>query len=213
MYNLPYFKESDHKEVISFMQHHPFITLCGSDEAGKPVATHVPVLIKFRDDKIFLRGHFMRNTDHHQAFVKNPAVMAIFLGPHTYVSASWYTDPRQGSTWNYLTVHARGKLQFLDDDALLTILRETTAQFEDNEHSPSLFDKLPKEYITRMTKAIVAFEILVDEIDNVFKLSQNRDKDSFHNIIDKLDGQHEDARSVAAEMRARSDKLFPNKEV
>lgn len=76
-----------------------------------------------------------------------------------------------------------------------------------------MFDKLPQEYIARMTKAIVAFEIQVDQVDNVFKLSQNRDKDSFRNIIEKLDGQNEDARSIAAEMRSRADKLFPNDDV
>lgn len=208
MYSLPYFKEADHDQVIRFMHDHPFVTLCGADAAGNPVATHVPVLVKHNGSDLYLQGHFMRNTDHHRAFMDNPAALVLFQGPHVYVSASWYTDPRQGSTWNYLAVHARGNIRFLDHEALIQILRETTAHFENNEHSPASFDNLPADYVARMTKAIVPFEIGINTIDNVFKLSQNRDKQSFHNIINKLEGQNEQAGIIAAEMKKRADQLY-----
>jgi transcriptional regulator len=172
------------------------------------VATHVPLLIEEREGKLILYGHIMRKTDHHQAFLHNPNVLAIFSGPHTYVSASWYSDPKQASTWNYMTVHARGVLQFLGDDALLEILKKTTAHFENNTLSPSLFEKLPQEYISRLVKSIIAFAVEVNAIDNVFKLSQNRDEKSYHNIIEQL--QKGDALSghIASEMEHRSSQLF-----
>ena len=203
MYNLPYFKTDEQQEVLEFMHKHTFITLCGCDANGKPVATHVPVLIEDRDGKLFLTGHIMRQTDHHKAFDENKNVLAIFTGPHTYVSASWYVNKQQGSTWNYLTVHAQGELTFLDEPALLNVLAKLTAHYESNDESPSLMSKLPDEYVQRLIKAIVAFEIEVKEVDHVFKLSQNRDEESYKNIIQKLQQGDSDAQQVALLMQQR----------
>jgi transcriptional regulator len=130
MYSLPYFKAENEKEVIDFMHQYPFITLTGVDSNSQPVATHVPVLVEERQGKLFLLGHIMKQTDHHKAYTQNTNVLAIFTGPHTYVSASWYKDQKQASTWNYLAVHAKGKLLFLNEDALLDILKRITAHFE-----------------------------------------------------------------------------------
>ena len=212
MYNLPYFKESDIEIVKEFVRKNPFAFISGCDAANKPVATQVPVFIDERGDKLFLSGHMMRNTDHHKAFVNNPNALAVFTGAHTYVSASWYEDKRQGSTWNYISVHARGTLTFLDEDALRDILKRTTSHFENNPYSGANFDDLPKEYVDKMVKAIVAFEIEVTEMDNVFKLSQNRDEKSFHNIVEKLEAQNEDGRRVAEEMKKRTSRLFKKEE-
>src|SRR5688572_13312256 len=107
MYSLPYFKEKEIGVVKAFMQQHPFITLCGCDADGNPVVTHVPVLLREENDTLFLHGHIMKKTDHHLAFEQNPHVLAVFTGAHTYVSASWYSNPLSGSTWNYMTVHAK----------------------------------------------------------------------------------------------------------
>ena len=213
MYNLPYFKEKDPAIVKQFMRQHPFITLCGVDAAGKPIATHIPVLIEEKEDRLFLRGHIMKNTDHHKAFIENPNALAIFTGPHTYVSASWYSNPQQGSTWNYMTVHAKGTVNFLDEPALLELLRDLTAHFENNEQSPALFRHIPDDYIQRMTKAIVAIEIAILEIDNVFKLSQNRDEPSYHNIIEKLQQHGDQANQIAGEMIQRTTQLFRQKDI
>jgi transcriptional regulator len=213
MYSLPYFKEKEAGVVKEFMDQHPFITLCGCDAAGNPVATHVPVLLREENNTLYLHGHIMKKTDHHLAFEQNPNVLAVFSGAHTYVSASWYTNPLSGSTWNYMTVHARGVMKFLDEAALLNLLRDLTARFENNNDSPSLFEKLPSEYISQMSKAIVAFAIEVKEMDNVFKLSQNRDEASYHTIIGKLEQQGGDAKIIAGEMSKRAAKLFSQKPV
>ncbi len=204
MYSIPYFKGKNEKEVIDFMHQHPFITLTGVDADYRPVATHIPVLIEEREDKLFLLGHIMKQTDHHKAFIQNPNVLAIFTGPHTYVSASWYQDQKQGSTWNYQAVHAKGKLQFLNEESLLIILKRTTAHFENNPSSPSLVEHLAPEYINRLIKAIIAFEIEVSEIDHVFKLSQNRDKESYTNIIAQLSKGDVEARQMALIMKQNS---------
>jgi len=204
MYNLSYFKAKDEKDVIDFMHQHPFITLTGVDADNQPVATHVPVLIEERGGKLFLAGHIMKQTDHHKAFNQNPNVLAIFSGTHTYVSASWYKDQKQGSTWNYRAVHAKGKLNFLNEQSLLDILKRLTAHFENNPSSPSLVDHLAPEYVNRLMKAIIAFEIELTAIDHVFKLSQNRDKESYRNIIDELSKGDIEAQQMAEIMKQNS---------
>jgi transcriptional regulator len=209
MYNLPHYKEKDHAAMLEFMRAHPFITLLGVDAENKPVATQVPVLISEEDGCLHLRGHIMRNNDHHLAFAGNSNVLALFTSPHTYVSASWYSNKLQGSTWNYMTVQAKGTLSFLPEEDLLAVLHDLTAQFEDNPSSPSLFEHIPQDYIDRMKKAIVAFEIRVTAIDHVFKLSQNRDQESFDTILQKLETGSPGAQFIATEMRKRKGQLFP----
>ena len=210
MYNLPYFKEPNPEIVVSFIREHPFAVVCGCAD-NEPVATQLPLLIEQRGERLFLMGHMMRQTDHHLAFLKNQNVLVLFTGPHTYVSASWYTDPRQGSTWNYMTVQVKGTLKFIAQEHLPSILQRTTALFENNSSSPSLFEKLPDEYVQRMMKAIIPFEIEVTAINNVFKLSQNRDAESFDRIIEELMKGNADAQTIAAEMKKRKSELFSAK--
>jgi len=209
MYNLPYFKEKNQEVILDFIHKHPFAFLAGCTEDGKPVATQIPVFIEERNGKLFLSGHMMRQTDHHKAFEKNSSVLCVFTGHHTYVSASWYKDPHQASTWNYMSVHVKGKLRFLGEKDLIDVLKKTSLHFENNnQQSPTVFDNLPADYTNRLMKAIIAFEVEVEEIDNVFKLSQNRDKESYHYIISKLQSMDADAKTIAEEMEKRSSDLF-----
>ncbi len=193
MYNVSHFKASDQQQVIDFMHAHPFIILCGADKDGKPAATHIPVLFETRNDKLFLLAHVMRKQSHTIAFEQNQKVLAIFYGPHTYVSASWYEDKQMASTWNYQGVHVNGSVRFLDETGLLNILTKLTEKFEGDPGSPALVQKMDPAYIKRMMPAIIAFEIEVESIEHVFKLSQNRDVASYHHIIDHLSGMDADA--------------------
>ncbi|MBI3720251.1 MAG: FMN-binding negative transcriptional regulator [Sphingobacteriales bacterium] len=208
MYSLPYFKEKDAEVVLQFMKNNPFVFLCGVDKDNKPVASQIPVFIDERDGKLFLTGHIMRNTDHQKAFEQNPNALAVFTGAHTYISASWYAEPKQASTWNYMSVHVKGVLKFLDEAQLIEVLKRTTNHFENNAHSPANFEQLPEDYVQRLIKAIVAIEIEMTEIENVFKLSQNRDEKSYHNIMHKLKEQQGDGEAIAEEMKKRFNKLF-----
>lgn len=208
MYNLSEFKEQDPAAVIAFAKAHPFAFISGVDKHLYPVATQIPVFIDEREGKLFLSGHLMKKTDHHLAFEQNPHVLAVFTGPSTYVSASWYSDKRQGSTWNYVSVHAKGIMRFLDHAALLNVLDRTTAHYENDPGSGANFKDLPQEYIDRMAKAIVAFEIEVTELNHVFKLSQNRDEESYDNIIVRLKEKGGDAALIAKMMEERRAVLF-----
>jgi transcriptional regulator len=210
MYNLPYFKEQDAEEVLQFMKTYPFVFLTGVDANNKPVATQVPVFIDEKNGKLFLTGHIMMNTDHHKAFLQNNNVLAVFTGPHTYVSATWYDNPRQASTWNYMSVHAKGKINFGGGEELIAILKRLTLQYENNNrNSTTIYDNLSPEYLAPLMKAIVSFEIEIESIENVFKLSQNRDEKSYDNIIDKLKQQGGDAEKIGTIMEERKAKVFP----
>lgn len=208
MYPIPAFQEKNKDEIISFIHAHPFATLIGVGEDMRPVATQIPVLLKERAGDFFLQGHFMKQTDHHKAFLQNPEALVLFTGPHTYVSASWYENKQQASTWNYMTVHARGTIELLDATALPGMLEELTSHFEQNPSSPSLYKELPEDYISRLSKAIVAFEIKLLQTDAVFKLSQNRDEQSFDNIVTKLSTGNWEAKAVAEEMSKRKRQFF-----
>ncbi len=209
MYNLPHYKEKDRQVVLNFIHQHPFAFIAGCDENNKPVATQIPVFVEEREGKLYMTGHMMKGTDHHKAFEKNGAVLCVFTGHHTYVSATWYSNPQQASTWNYMSVHVKGQLRFLDEQGLIDVLRKTSLHFENNNsYSSTAFDNLPEEYTSRLMKAIVAFEVEVESMDHVFKLSQNRDKESYSNIIEKLETQDADGKRIAEEMKKRQEGLF-----
>lgn len=210
MYNLPHYKEKDPKVIKDFIRQNPFAFLTGSNANHEPVATQVPVFIEEEEGKQFLRGHIMKNTAHHKAFLQNENVLAVFTGKHTYVSATWYSNPHTASTWNYMSVHAKGKIRFLDETALIKVLQMTSLHFEnDNSDSSTTYDNLSKEYTQKLMKAIVAFEIEIVELNHVFKLSQDRDFKSYQNIIKKLYQQDHDGQIIAEEMKKRIQLLFP----
>jgi len=209
MYNLPYHKEHNQTVIHEFVATYPFAFLTGCDAENRPVATQVPLFIEIVDGRQVLRGHLMKNTDHHHAFLQNENVLAVFTGKHTYVSGTWYTNPHTASTWNYMSVHINGRIKFLENHHLEEVLRKTTLHFEgQNQNSPTVFDNLPESFKQRVMGAIVGFEIEIAEIDTVFKLSQDRDRESFRNIIKKLKEQDEDGRVIAAEMEKREKEFF-----
>ena len=214
MYDLPYHKEINELVINEFIAKYPFAFLTGSDSENKPVATQIPVFIEETNGRKILRGHIMKNTDHHKAFVQNNNVLVVFTGHHSYVSGTWYSNPHTPSTWNYMSVHVKGFIQFLDDNALIDALRMTSLHFEnDNQQSATIFDNLPPDYTRRLMQEIVAFEIEVNEMDTVFKLSQDRDAKSYDNIIKQLKQQGESGQVIAAEMEKRMTEVFPaNKE-
>lgn len=211
MYHFSYFKEKEQQVILDFIARNPFAFLTGSFLSGAQVATQIPVLMEEREGELYLQGHIMRNTDHHKAFVENPSALLVFTGPDCYVSASWYSNPQIGSTWNYMSVHIGGKLSFMTDEALVAFMRKMTLKFEKgNTDSATIYDNLPESFLSKMMPAIVGFEIKANKIDNVFKLSQNRDEQSYRNIIGKLEEEGGKSALIAGEMRKRQKELFPS---
>ena len=201
MYNLPYYKAKDHQEVVDFMHANPFVTICGVDKEGFPVATQVPVLLKIEADKIIISGHVMRKQDHTNAFELNNNVLVIFSGPSAFVSASWYSVKGVASTWNYQSVQAVGKMEMKGEDHLYALLSELTAHFEKDPNAPTQVKNLDPDYMQQNMVAIVSFEIEVAELKHVFKLSQNRDDVSHENIKKELSNGTPACKHMAAAMK------------
>lgn len=210
MYHFSYFKEKDQQVILEFIENNPFAFLTGSFSSGKQVATQIPVLMEVRNGELYLQGHIMRNTDHHKALMENPQALLVFTGPSCYVSASWYSNQQIGSTWNYMSVHVNGPINFMSPEELIEFMRKLTLKFEKgNTASQTFYDNLPADFLNKMMPAIVGFEIKADHIENVFKLSQNRDEASYNNIISKLEEIGGNSAAIATEMRKRQAQLFP----
>jgi transcriptional regulator len=200
MYDISYFKANNHQEVLDFMQANPFVTICGVDANGFPVATQIPILIKQEADKIILSGHIMRKQDHANAFEINDNVLVIFSAPSAFVSANWYITKNMGSTWNYQTVHARGKMEIKDEAHLRQLLTDLTLHFEKDPESPTQVKNLSEAYMQQNMKAIYSFDIVVKDLQHVFKLSQNRDEASQANIQNELNKGDAPCKYMAAAM-------------
>jgi len=200
MYKLPYFTASNQEEVLEFMHQNTFITLVGFD-GEFPVATQVPIKTVLDGEAIKLIGHIMTKTDHCKAFELNQNVLAIFTGAHAYVSASVYENPQSASTWNYKTVQAKGTIRLLKSEETYQVIKDLTDKYE-NESSPAAFNKMSDDYIKKHLKAITGFEILVSNIDHVFKMSQNHSAVNKERIVKNLE-QSDDvlAQEVAKEMK------------
>jgi transcriptional regulator len=205
MYKVRRYQEEDQQQVLKFMQENAFVIITGYGIDGYPVATHVPVEVMQRvDGTIAISGHFANATDHRSAFDMHANALVIFTGPHAYVSASWYTDTHMASTWNYITVHAKGKLTFVDEAGTYQIIKTLTDRYEAASANPATLEKMDEKYIRNNLKAITGFIIEVEELDCVFKLSQNRDMASQANIIKKLsETGNQQAMAIASEMNKR----------
>ncbi|MEO5891561.1 MAG: FMN-binding negative transcriptional regulator [Ferruginibacter sp.] len=208
MYKFSYFTEEDNEKVIAFIKENSFAVVTGFNDQY-PVASHLPLDVEVKEDgKIFLHGHLMKKTDHHLAFEKNENVLVIFNGPHTYVSASWYTNPQVASTWNYMAVHAKGKITFTDEEGTYQAIKSITNKYEGTDTAAS-FDKLPKEYVLKLIKAIVGFSIEVEKIDNVFKLSQNHGEENRHSIESHLKARGDEHSAAIAKQMGNLDNITP----
>lgn len=203
MYNISYFKEADKEMIIAFMKENSFAMVTGIS-SEYPVATQIPLEVEEKDGKLYLLGHMMKKTDHHLAFEKNPHVLVLFTGPHCYVSASWYNDPQTASTWNYMTVHAKGKISFTDEDGTYEAVKAVTNKYEGTA-TKAAFNNMPQEYVKPLLKAIVGFSIEVEMLDNVFKLSQNKTAAEQANIIEQLRkrNHNDDDLQIAGEIEKR----------
>ena len=202
MYKLPQFQVKDTSKVIAFMKQNSF-AIISSNGDPYPISTQIPLIVEEENGIVLLKGHLMKNTDHHKAFLKNGKVLILFTGPHCYVSASWYDDAQSASTWNYMTVHTKGTLTFTDEEGTLAAIKAITNQYEAID-SPASFQHIPTSYIDKLINAIVGFTIEVETIDHVFKLSQNKTIAEQDNIIEKLLLQDDfNSKVMAGEMQKR----------
>ncbi|MFO0956982.1 MAG: FMN-binding negative transcriptional regulator [Isosphaeraceae bacterium] len=202
MYVPPSFAEADPAELRAFLGRYSFAALVTQGEGGL-VASHLPLLF---DPEIGpnggLLGHMARANPQWKD-VRGEA-MAIFSGPHAYVSPSWYEAEGTVPTWNYAVVHAYGTFHRIEDEVeLLGILRRSVGTYEGGRAEPWIFDE-SSPHVGPMLRAIVGFRVEITRLAGKFKLSQNHPEERRARVIRGLAGEENPgSRAVAAIMAAR----------
>jgi len=153
-----------------------FGTLVTADE-GEPFATHLPFLLEpDGGEHGTLLGHVARgNPQSRQLARGGEEVLAVFQGPHAYVTPSWYRDPRNVPTWNYVAVHAYGRPRILPGAELVSLLRRLAETNEAGFAKPWTLDLLPQATLDQLAGEVVGFAIAVTRLEGKLKLSQNRE--------------------------------------
>jgi transcriptional regulator len=187
------------------MRDRSFATLVTTDEVGAPFVTHLPLL--HDDDGSAhgkLVGHVARANPHWRLFDRGTPTLAIFHGPHAYISPNWYASPNLVPTWNYTAVHAYGTPRILDEpEAALAVVERLAAYFEASLPRPWSTAKLPPGNALAQMKGIVAFDMPIERLQAKAKVGQNRlpaDQRSAAEALAARGG--EDNLAVAALMRA-----------
>jgi transcriptional regulator len=171
------------QDIISFMQRYSFATIVTTHD-GVPVATHLPFLVELRDDKVILLSHFAK-ANPQAAQILGKTALVIFTEPHAYISPVNYPKETNVPTWNYIAVHAYGKASLLsEEEQTASLLAKTISNYEASYLQQ--WDNLPIEFKQKMMKGIVAFEIVIDDLQGKQKLSQNRTEEERENIINYL---------------------------
>lgn len=201
MYNQKPYKAKSEEDVLNFLKSYPFASITVFAN-GDYHSTQIPFLLNQQEDQLYLEGHVMKDTDHYKAFLQNNNVFVLFTGPNCYVSASWYKNPQSGSTWNYMSVQVKGTLEFMTNEELSRFMDKLTLKYEaHNANSPTYIKNLPEDYVNRLMPMITGIKIKVNHLEHTFKLSQDKDKISFDNIIKQLRQKGFNAKQVAAEMQ------------
>ncbi|HMF43325.1 MAG TPA: FMN-binding negative transcriptional regulator [Polyangia bacterium] len=167
---------------------------------GVPYASHVPVLVDGPAiaGALKIRGHFARANPHSKALRDGEQMLAIFHGPHCYVSPSWYEGSENVPTWNYVVVHAYGRVRPLDHSDSRGHLKELVDLNERSAAEPWRMESLPADLVDNLLTGIVGFEIAVDRLEGKLKLSQNRPPGDQRRVRDRLQASSDPtARDVA----------------
>ncbi|WP_425615605.1 FMN-binding negative transcriptional regulator [Anatilimnocola sp. NA78] len=206
MYVPPSFAVSDPARLAQFMADHSFAVVCTQHE-GVPFASHVPLL--YQPDAASygtLCGHFARANPQWKAAVGESngiPVLAIFSGPHTYISPTWYAEPNTVPTWNYVAVHATGRLRLIEDpNCLLELIRQTVNVYEAPQPQPWRLEAQNTAFVDKLLGGIVGFEITIDQLEGKWKLNQNHPAERRERVIEVLaNSPRHDDQQVAALMR------------
>lgn len=195
-----YYREEDHKRVVEFLKGNGFPALVSIHD-GKLVATHLPVeVVENGDGSLTIYCHMSRANPQWKSF-GNQEVLLIFQGAHTYISPRWYNHVNV-PTWNYMNVHVYGRVRMLEGEELYSLLGRLVEKHE-IETGYDL-ETLPREFVEKEMKGVAGFALEVTRFDAAFKLSQNRDDESYVNIIRELEARGDDASAeVARAMRNR----------
>lgn len=199
LYVPPHFRPENPDDLYALVEQNAFGTLVTSGPRGLHVS-HVPfVPERGSDGKVRLLAHMARANEQWQALEGATHLVAIFQGPHGYISPGWYQSHPSVPTWNYTVVHAHGRARLMEEAELHELVITLSNIYEAGRPKPWRAGDLPADYVSTLLKAIVGFEIEVEKLEGKFKISQNRPAE-IPRVLEALeqDGELE----LAAFMRA-----------
>lgn len=180
MYLPEHFSEQRRDVLTTTMRDIQFSALI-TPTADNIEVTHVPVVVHhdIETDQITLETHVARPNPHWRAVTEPQPSVAIFQGPHSYVTPEWYPSKKEHGkvvpTWAYITVHAHGQLTAIQDDEwLANHLNELTRQNEANRDVPWEVTDAPEKFIGALSRGIVGLRLTVDRLEGKWKVNQNR---------------------------------------
>lgn len=199
------FREEDVAALHPLMQTYSFATLVTQHD-GAPFASHLPLILRPEEGPNgTLIGHMAGANRQWRDFDGEQEVLAIFQGPHAYVSPSWYTVHPSVPTWNYAAVHAYGVPRLMEDKTELYEALQTLVQtYEGSQTEPWSLGE-PDDYLHKMMRAIVGFSIPITRLEGKYKLSQNRPPIDREQVVQQLAAQGDPlAADVSTLMQERS---------
>ncbi|MED4228951.1 FMN-binding negative transcriptional regulator [Neobacillus cucumis] len=203
MYIPKHFKIEDEDTIYDFIEKYSFGTLF-SQHNGEPYATHLPLIFNKSENTLY--GHFAR-TNGQWKDAENQQVLAIFQGPHCYISPSWYESMKAVPTWNYVSIHVYGKMEIIEDQKVIVDSLDDMVKKYESPTSPYHLSDVDPSFIEGMSKGIVAFKINITKIEAKAKLSQNHPVERQALIIKQLENtSHQDNLQVAALMKKNLEK-------
>lgn len=187
---------TDKTEAVEFMKRFSFATIISAKD-NLPVATHLPFLIRLKDETIVLTSHFAKANEQWKD-IENNTVLVIFSEPHAYISPKHYDKELNVPTWNYLSVHAYGAGKIITStDEVMEILEGTIDNYELAYRQQ--WNHLPEDYKLKMANGIVAFEVEVTSVHGKKKLSQNKTENEQSKIINALSKSEDTNEQLIAE--------------
>lgn len=200
MYTPEIYKNYDQAEIDSFLVANSFGIIINQTD-GRHFGTHIPLELDFNSaGQKILVGHIGLENPQANSLQNNTEVLCIFNGPNSYISSSWY-DHENVPTWNYIAVHIYGNVKTHTLQATIIDLDKLVTKYESDMENPAKVADFSKRTMLQ-ARAILGFEIIITEIQATRKMSQNRDKKNFENIITALEKTKIHAnQSVAFEMK------------
>ena len=167
----------------------------------KLLATHSMFLLNENDGNFYLETHISKANFQANVLKDGDEVLCDFLGAHSYISSSWY-EKTNVSTWNYEAVQIRGKVKLMNDEELFQHLEKLTFKYEKTQKCPILVENMGDEMVKKEMKVAFGIHIFPTEIFIANKLSQNRNKLDFENIILNLEqSNNESSKEIAEKMK------------
>jgi transcriptional regulator len=173
MYLPRHFEQHDQALALELMRAHNFAMLVGNDDTGVPFASHLPLIVEEHEGAIRIEGHVAKPNPHWRYLQARPQVLAVFQGPHAYMSPKVYPDLARVPTWSYLAVHAYGEAQLIEDPESKDALLKRLIAIHEPTYAQQWRD-LGEEFQRKMLTGIVGFAITVTKLESKFKLNQHR---------------------------------------